>query len=106
MQGVLYTFYSSQLALFPIVIASLYAKRTSAAAGILSLAIAIPLTFAASIHLVEIGGPDYALVPPLVAVVVSSVIYVVAVTVPARLICVDSRLHVPQSPERMIAQHE
>ena len=26
--------------------------------------------------------------------------------VPARLICVDSRLHVPQSPERMIAQHE
>jgi len=74
-QSALYTFYSSQIALFPTVLGSFYQKRTNAAAALASILAGIVTTFV-SATVVAKKAPDLALVPPLFTLIVSGFVYV------------------------------
>lgn len=80
-QTALYTFYSSQLALFPVVVVALYRKWVSARAAVASLIAGIGATFAAALVLPKID-PGLFLVPPLFALVVGGGTYLVAMMMP------------------------
>lgn len=72
---ILYTFYSSQLALFPAVIGSLYRKNAVAKAAIISILSGILAAFV-SAYYSKFGGLDLSLFSPLACLGFSSVSYI------------------------------
>lgn len=74
-QSALYTFYSSQISLFPTVLASFYQKRASAVAALASILAGIITTFVSATILAQ-KAPDLALVPPLFTLIVSGLVYI------------------------------
>jgi Na+/proline symporter len=74
-QSALYTFYSSQIALFPAVLGSLYQKRINGPVSLASIVAGIVTTFVSATILAK-QAPDLALVPPLFTLIVSSIVYV------------------------------
>jgi Na+/proline symporter len=74
-QSALYTFYSSQIALFPTVLGSFYEKRINGPVALASIVAGIITTFVSATLLAKYA-PDLALVPPLFTLIVSSIVYV------------------------------
>jgi hypothetical protein len=75
---ILYTFYSSQLALFPIVIASLMNRTRGGRAAIMSLVLGILAAFITAYSSAigwTVKGLDLSLMPPLVCLLVASIVY-------------------------------
>lgn len=82
-QTALYTFYSSQLALFSTVFASFFKRWVSAAAALTSILIGIASTFFAAMIISQLD-PNLALIPPLFTVVISGLLYVMMAILRAR----------------------
>lgn len=77
-QTALYTFYSSQLALFPAVAVALYRRRINAIAATASLIAGIGATFVAALVLPKVN-PDLFLLPPLAAIVTGAFVYLLTI---------------------------
>ncbi len=71
---ILYTFYASQLALFPTVVASLYGKKRIGTAAIWSIILGVISAFATA-YFITIESLDLSLISPLVCLVVACLTY-------------------------------